>query len=72
MGNIHLSKEEWDAFERKLNTLDQERERKAEAFLHQFDGIVACRQDGDKMAIEIPWLDDDEILALLDLRDERG
>lgn len=43
-GSIYLTREEWDEFEKKLNTFDPEREARAQKFLSEepkldIDGI---------------------------------
>ncbi len=34
-GNIYLTREEWDEFEKKLNTYDPEREARVQRFLNE-------------------------------------
>ena len=34
-GDIYLTREEWDEFEKKLNTYDPEREARAQRFLNE-------------------------------------
>lgn len=63
--NISLNMEEWEAFERKLNTIDRERERRAEAFLHEMDNFVTVKANDDQTEIDLPWLEDDMLLSLL-------
>ena len=57
--------EDWKAFERKLNTVDRERERRAQAFLHEMDDLVTVREAENHTEIDIPWLEDNALLALL-------
>lgn len=63
--NIPLSREEWEAFERKLNTIDRERERRAEAFLHEMDSFVTVKKNDNQTEIDLPWLEDETLLSLL-------
>lgn len=63
--NIPLSREEWEAFERKLNTIDRERERRAEAFLHEMDSFVFIKKNDGQTDINLSWLEDEILLSLL-------
>lgn len=69
--NILLSRSEWDAFERKLNTYDADRERRAGAFLNEYDGLVTVTERTHGVEIDIPWLDDRELLSLLGVEEEK-
>ena len=70
-GNIILSREEWAAFNRRINTPDPERTRRAEAFLHEYDGIVSVNREGDHTEIDLPWLEDNELLELLKAKERK-
>ena len=69
--NILLSRSEWDAFERKLNTYDADRERRAEAFLNEYDGLVTVTERAHGVEIDIPWLNDGDLLSLLGIEEEK-
>lgn len=63
--DIGLNRMEWEAFERKLNTVDRDREQRADSFLHRVDGIVTATRDGDRTGIDIPWIEDQVLLSML-------
>lgn len=62
---ISLNRTQWEAFERKLNTIDMAREHRAQAFLHEMDEIVTVVRSNTNTEIDLPWLDDADLLALL-------
>lgn len=63
--DIVLSANEWRVFERELNTPNPERSRRAEAFLSQFDDVVARTCD-EGVEFDIPWIDDELVAAATD------
>lgn len=69
--NISLPRDEWDAFEKRINTFDAERARRANAFLHQYETTVSVRREANKTEIMIPWLDDSRMLELLGIEEEK-
>ena len=58
---MKLSLEQWEVFERKLNTYNSERERRANTFLTKCDEIVKVHQTANGYEINIPWLDDENL-----------
>ena len=69
--NISLSREEWEAFDRRINTPNPERAHRAEAFLHEYDEIVSVRREGTRTEIDIPWIEESELLALLGVKESK-